>query len=226
MENLEEVLNGEEAAEPETTEEATQEATGEQVESTPDTKDKETTGDESWSKTAYMDEKRKRQALEREVTELKTVKNEPKTEEKGDFWDNPDTVISQIETKHQSDLADLRVEMSQEIMRSKYDDYDEKELEFVDLTKKNPGLVEQLRVQSNPAKFIYDTVQQQVDIKDLGTAKTRIEELEAQLAKINGENDTKNAKRESITPSLSNQRNVSGGTQTVTDESLEDLFGR
>ena len=146
-ETLENVLNDSDQQNVEQQEAEQSEQTGEESKgSTPGTEDETTkeAGQEPWTKTAYLDEKRKRQELEKTVNDLQSrivdqSKSEPETDSQFD-WDNPDKTLNKINESVNQNLSVMRTEMSQDMMRMMHDDYDEKELAFVDLVKQEPGL--------------------------------------------------------------------------------------
>lgn len=98
------------------------------------------------------DEKRKRQDLERELQEFRSQAAQPKATP--DPIEDPEGFIRDQDQKRLND----RISMSQELMRSQHQDYDEKEIKFVELVKTNPHLYQQMSQSANPAKFAYEAV--------------------------------------------------------------------
>lgn len=171
--------------------------------SKPESKDE----DGNWTKAAVLDERRKRQELERQLEQALKDKT---PEEKKDWFDDPEGAASQIKQEFQSQLANTRIEMSQEFMRSLHEDYDQLEAEFVDLAKGNPAMLAEFQQSKNPAKFAYETAKKHreyADLKDVDKAKAKLrEEVRAELEKeYQQKSEKEQKKREAIPPSLSNQ---------------------
>jgi hypothetical protein len=121
--------------ETEVKDEVAEEVTGEEAE-TPAAKEEDESG--HIPKKALIDERRKRQALEAEVAELKKGKPEEEVE--------PDLGTS---------LLRERINLSRELMLETKPDYEEMETVFLDMAKENPSLVTEMNKSPNPAKFAY-----------------------------------------------------------------------
>lgn len=197
---------------------------------------KEPESPETWTKAAVLDERRKRQALERQLEEMQARLNQPaQPQQEIDPFEDPKSYFGQLEAKLKGETYKARVELSQDMMRSLKPDYDELELEFVDLAKENPSLWGQLQSSPNPAKFAYETAEKARRLKSL----ENVDQLEARLrseleAKIRAEMGQEHAVREEqankvaqIKPSLASARSSSGiGDPDDYDRSLSELFGR
>lgn len=213
-----------EALEPEKEAEQPQE-TGEKADATPASEPEP----ESWTKAAVMDERRKRQALEREIAELRREKTpEPK---RPDVFEDPDGAFNHVQTQLQQELVNERIKMSRDFMQMLKPDYDEMEQAFIAMVEDNPALIEQMRQHPNPARFAYEQAAkhreyQQMQDVDSYKAKLR-EEVKAELLKEMQDEQAKEAqKSEAVTPSLAKTRSSGGQTEPVGDESLEDILGR
>lgn len=224
--SLDQVLSGE--AVEEITETPQPEEAGDKQDSTPES----TQDDESWTKAAVIDERRKRQQEqaenERLRRELEAAKSQKPQEERPDVFEDPDGAFKHFENQLNSRLVEDRVLMSQEMMRMTKDDYDEMETIFVDLQQKDPNLTQKLIGHAMPAKFIYETAkqhQQYEEMKDIDSYKAKIkEELRQELL---AEQKPEAPKREPLPPSLSNVRSSSPGiTEQPGKESLADILGR
>lgn len=229
MSDLNDLLNGEslpeiDPEEQETTGETTTpepetESKPEQEDSTPESeeKPKEAEADDSkpeskdedgnWTKAAVLDERRKRQELERQLEQLQTEK---KPEEKKDWFDDPEGAASQIKQEFQSQIANTRIELSQEFMRTLHEDYDELEAEFVDLAKGNPAMLAEFQQSNNPAKFAYETARRHreyAELKDVDKTRAKMrEEIRAELEQeFQQKAEAQQKKRDAIQPSLSSQ---------------------
>lgn len=131
-----------------------------------------------------MDERRKRQALETQLAQLRAARAEPKEEgEKKTFWDDPEAALEAFrnqtlaETRQQS--LNTRVNTSELIARSKYQDFDEKVEIFKELMGQNPGLHQQFMGSPDPGEFVYKTAKFHKDLQGAGN----IDNLRAQIEK-------------------------------------------
>ena len=232
LQSLDDVLNGvepeapiEEAptAEPEPV--ATQEEVKEEeAPAAPEAKPEE----ENWTKTAVLDERRKRQALQAELDQLKSQK----PAEVPDIFTDQNAYTDYINQSVSDQVFKARVEMSQEFMRMQDSNYDDKETQFYEMATQNPLLVEQVKAHPMPARFVVDTVNKANELRKLENideykAKLRAE-MEADIRKELGAEMESKAKQSeqlsSITPSLANARSSNASDKPI-DQSLEELFG-
>jgi hypothetical protein len=186
---------------------------------------------ESWTKAAVLDERRKRQALEAELEQLRSTKQEP--EKAPDVFEDQDKFTDYLSNQVSQQVSQVRIEMSQEMMRMHDSEYDQKEVEFVEMAKENPQLAQQLSQHSMPAKFVVDTVNKARELKKLDNiddykAQLRAEveaeireKMKAELTQQQEQDD----KVASIKPSLANAR-ASKDQGEPSKQSLDDLFGR
>jgi hypothetical protein len=244
--SLDDVLSGDEPAvevptgEPEAqTEEAAPEAAPEvepEVEAKAESEQDSTPESEieqEWTKTMALDERRKRQEIERKLEEIQAQKEAEAKVETPDVFENQDAFVEHMRNEMKAEAAKIRIETSQEIMRSLHSDYDAKEEAFINMAKENPLLVQEMNQSSNPAKFAYDTVVKAEKLAMLNN----VDELEARIrseleekirAEIQGESQQKaenlEKKQKSIPPSLTNTSGKSGFDSDV-DETLDDILG-
>lgn len=170
-------------------------------------------------------ERQKRQQLQRELNDLRReidgIKNPKKTP---DPLEDAEGFSQSVEEKIQQARVQDRISMSQELMRERYEDYDDAEAEFIDLVNTDPSLREAMVNHPMPAKFVYETV------KNRSKGSDETAELKAQLAQLT-EMVTKLTSGGETTPESSDQPSLagkrsSGTTDSVVDESLEDILGR
>jgi len=216
--------------EPETTaEEVTEEPEKEpELEATAAPKEVE---NESWTKAAVLDERRKRQALEAELEQYKQPNQEP--EKAPDVFEDQDNYTKFLSNQVNQQVSQVRIEMSQEMMRMHDSEYDQKEVEFVEMAKDNPQLAQQLYKHNMPAKFVVDTVNKARELKKLDNiddykAQLRAE-VEAEIReKLNTELTEKKEQDDQVSklkPSLANARASKDQGESET-QSLGDLLGR
>jgi BMFP domain-containing protein YqiC len=234
IQSLDDVLSGKEPAAPEpvaTGEQVAEPATPEpaKVEEAPPAAKAKDEPKEDWTKAAVLDERRKRQELERKVAELEAKGQKP--EAKPDFFADPDAALDRIKQETQAQLMASRLELTQELMRDSTPDYDELEAEFIDLAKDNPFLIKELHASKNPAKFAYQTAQKArlaASLTDGNALAKREAELRAEIeAKVRAEYEGKAGKvaekREALAPSLAAAQSK-GSINDQPDESLDSIL--
>ena len=207
---------GEETSEKTATAETEQE-TEEKDDSTPESKAEQKTeeeeGPESWTKAAVLDERRKRQALEAELEKLRQgQQQQPANEaEKADWYADPEKAAQTMQQQLSQQAFNTKLELSQDMMRAQFEDYDEHETEFVDLAKQDPRLIQEMQQAPNPARFAYETAKKARDyeaMKDVDSYKAKLQqEIEAKVRKeLEAEQQQKaekqQRKRDAIDPSL------------------------
>lgn len=187
----------------------------------------------SWTKAAVLDERRKRQELERQLDELKAKPasdGEQKQDERPDLFDDPDGAIGHIERKFEEKLVNQKIELSRSMVKSSHDDYDEMEQVFIDMAKENPALANQMRMAENPALFAYQQGKKHTDFQQMQDIDSYKAKIEAEVReKVLKELESKQAKQShkaelASGPSLSKAR--SQADEPVDEPSLEDLVGR
>lgn len=187
-------------------------------------------------KRAVIDERRKRQELERELAALRAQLNDavPKQPARPDVFEDQEGAFNYVESVIEQRTLLNRIEMSRELMMDQHQDYEDAEEQFVELAKADPSLVQKMRAAPLPAKFVYQYVkrhQQMQEMQDIEAYKAKLEaeirakvmaELEAQRSE--GEEAELNAtKRTSHPPQLISRR--SAANQPAVHETLEDIFG-
>lgn len=195
----------------------TEQETEEKDDSTPESKAEQKTedeeGPESWTKAAVLDERRKRQALEAELEKVRQgQQQQPANEaEKADWYADPEKAAQAMQQQLSQQAFNTKLELSQDMMRAQFEDYDEHETEFVDLAKQDPRLIQEMQQAPNPARFAYDTAKKAREyeaMKDVDSYKAKLrQELEAELRKeLEAEQQQKaekqQRKRDAIDPSL------------------------
>lgn len=106
-----------------------------------------------------------------------------------DPWLDPEGYARHIAAENDKRLFRDRVEISQELMRSKHDDYDDVEKVFREECKTNPFLAQQLRTSSFPARFAYEQGKKLMALREIGDDPAAFKaKVEAELkAKIESE---------------------------------------
>jgi len=102
------------------------------------------------------DERSKRQALEQQNL---------KPAEKISIFDDEDAALSQREQQIMSHFTGVINNLTEDMARQTYPDYDEKYEVFEQLTQTDPSLLAGLRGAVNPARFVYDTAKKHLDLQ-------------------------------------------------------------
>ena len=236
-EAIEEASTGEQEAveepEAEATEETQEEEADEESKAEPEEDSKDSTpepkkDENNWQFEAYKDEKRKRQELEKKLEELQ----KPKEPEKApDVLDDQEGFTNHIQNYVQQQLMNERTNLSQAMAEREYGkDVVAQKLEvFKEMLADDPSLQSRIISSVSPYHEMVDVVNKAEKLKQLDN----VEDMEAKIradieAKIRAEYESKlsdkNAKRESVTPSLNSKASSSNEKPDDTLESL--LSGR
>lgn len=144
---------------------------------------------------ALADERRKRQALERQLQE-----QQQKKEEKP-FFEDPEGALArqrkELEDRINYVTLSTKVQTSESIARSRHQDYDEKFAVFNQMVQEAPQLAEQAFASPDPAEFAYKTAKMQKDLQDAGGLEQMKAKMEAELrAKIKADIEAELKKRD------------------------------
>lgn len=107
----------------------------------------------------------------------------PVVDEDSEFYGKPvsfikDAVRSEVGTVR-GELAKARYELSEELVRDKHADFDEKANAFAEAANSNPALLGQFRSSRNPARFVYEQGKTLLEMRGVGS----IDELKTKLTK-------------------------------------------
>lgn len=196
---------------------------------TPSADDKESSAktDEEkphWTEPAYLDEKRKRQLLEKELKDLKN----PKANEV-DLFADPDGFKKSIKDEIQQENFKTKVNLSREFMLEAKPDYEEKEAKFFEMAQADSALVTKMQNHSNPAKFAYETASKQQALDEIGDPVAYKERLKNEILEElkNSQEDPGKTEKAQVddVPSLANASAAKSNT-SINELSLEDMFDR
>ena len=131
--------------------------------------------------TAMMEERRKRQELERSIKEREqnaaslNPDGTPKT-----FWDNPEEMLARFEARVQSQAISTRLSTAEQIARSRYgnQEFDAKVGKFAEVMQSTPGLYQQWLASPDPAEFAYNTGKLHMDLAEAGNIEALKEKIE------------------------------------------------
>lgn len=182
-----------------------------------------------WSESAYHDEKRKRQELERRLAEIE----KPAKQEEVDLFVDPKGFTQGLKNELKNELLTERINLSREIMAETKSDYADKEARFVQMAQADPSLVAKMNASPNPAKFAYETAAKAIAdeaklklLDEIGDPAAYREKLKQELlAELGGKPPAKTPLKAIVdrAPSLATASAAKANTD-VPDDSLEALF--
>ena len=219
-----------EAASEETTEEVKGEETeAEEAEETKEDDETPSSDEESWTKAMALDERRKRQALEEELNELrKQTESSQESKDSPDPYEDPEGYKEHLRNEIRAEYRkDMINKSRQKILSEKGDDYLAKEKVFMDMAKENPNLVNQMNESWDPAQFAYDAAVDRLQHEEIkqagGLEKWREKERERIKKELEGSEKESKAQESEQVPSLATASSASGGFATPSDEDLSDI---
>jgi hypothetical protein len=179
------------------------------------------------------EERRKRQELERRLADYEKEKTSPT--EKKTFWDDPEGALKNFEQGLEQKLTqremNTKLQTSEVIARSRYQDFDEKVEIFASLMKDTPALGSQMVSAPDPAEFVYNTAKKHKMLQEAGSIDSLREKIEKETrAKIEAEYKAKqeeiDKQRAALTGSLSEVRGGSTQQKPVYSgpTSLDDIL--
>ena len=171
---------------------------------------------------SYMAEKQKRQEYEAKLAEL-----EKQAEQKPDFYEDPEgfikTEMQKLETKSIND----KVNMSVEIAKTVYSDFDDIVGEtWGKLKEENPYLDQLAASSPNPGLFAYQQCKNHRTLQEIGDPASFREKLENEIReKLVAEFKDKEV-RENLPESLASDPNAKGRDLSFEGpESLDEIVG-
>ena len=187
--------------------------------------------EESWTKTAVMDERNKRQTAQTELEQsrqlvakyegyLQGLNPQQPAEKPLDFYDDPDGYVnstvgkleerfSQQLQKSQAQTTNQVLNMSEAMVSGSYEDFPQVKAHFMELAKSNPAVVQQIKDSPHPWLAAYQIGKQSMDLKEVGDVdgyRTKVrEELKAEvMAEMKAEMEASGQKM-TVPQSLVNQ---------------------
>lgn len=194
---------------------------------------------ESWTKTAVIAERRKRQELEKKVLEFESKFEQLQAKQvqkekvvRPDPIDDPVGASSYDKQELENSFYNTRVSLSQSVMRSLHKDYDEMEKEFVKLAENDPHLSQQIRKAPNPAEFAYKTALAHIDSENFknpdylkGLKEQMKKEILAEL--VNNQNNSDDKSNVKLPKNLTRQTSVASNVDQKIEYkgTLDEVFG-
>lgn len=139
-------------------------------------------------KKAMQSEREKRQAAEARLRELDKPKVKP------DFWADPEARMTMEREELQETMFVERCNLTADIARQRYKNYDEMQAAFLEAAEADPSLFARLRAERNPAEFAY---KHGVLHRELGSVNG---DMTAYRAKIRAEVEAEFAAKQGVVP--------------------------
>jgi hypothetical protein len=190
----------------------------------------------SWTQAMAIDERRKRQELERknqellaEIAGLKAPKQEEQKANRPDVFENPEQAFAYSEQLAEKKAFQRLVKLTEEDMREKHEDYEEMSNHFMKMASENPMLTQQLFNAANPAKFAYQIARNSIEMQKFNDP-TYKESLKAQMKNeilaelVSKQQVTEPTKSDIELPDFSKATSAKSGDKFPNDKSLEELF--
>ncbi len=144
---------------------------------------------------AIIDERRKRQSLERELQELKA-----KAEPKPDFWENPEQATAATVRQFIDPMRSENFELRMQIAELKYPDFGEAVKAFLEVAQNDPTLTYQIDHAPNPIDFAYREGKRLKELAPYGGDFTKYRE--AVTGQLKGEISTRDERIKALEAQL------------------------
>lgn len=164
---------------------------------------------------ALRAERRKRQEAEQKA------KQQQEAFDPSVFYQDPAHIQSFVERR----LAEQAINISREIARGQFEDYEEMEELFAEEAERNPALIHELRNHPAPALFAYQTAKHLKTVREAqdGSLEARLRaEIEA---KVRAELEAQQKPTAQVPPDLAGARSVPGN-DAPPDESIDSILSR
>ena len=167
---------------------------------------------------AAADERRKRQALEQELAQLRAQQPQKPAEPAKTFWDNPDEALAKERQERQGEYIQMKLGMSEMMARQRYPDFEEKLNTFKAVAGNNPALVQAWLAAPDPGEYLYKFARNHQELQQLGGLDQMRKKIEADTAaKVRAEVEAEYKRKEeeaaklraAIPPSISDVRGAS-----------------
>lgn len=201
--------------------------------------DKQEESPDTWTKKMALDERQKRQNIERQLKELQqqvqsnSNKQQEQQVELPDPIEDPEGYKRAITASVQNDIFQQRVEATQTELRAQKEDYDDMVNHFQTMVQSDNSLAQKLRKASNPAQFAYETAKTNLDNKKysdpnyIKNMESRLkEEIEKKvLAELVAKQNVSSPKPEVKLPNITGATSASSGNSNEAAEvTLGDLL--
>ncbi len=164
---------------------------------------------------AVLAEREKRQAAERRAAELER-KLQPQTQPKApDLYEDPDKFRAGMLTEVQQTVLNERLNMSEMMVRSQFEDADPAIAAFMEASQANPAMRAQVMQQPHPYKAVYDEGKRILAMQEIGDPVAYKEKLRAELMAELGQQPAAVAQPVQLPTSLANARSAAPRNATT-----------
>ena len=166
---------------------------------------------------AMLEERGKRQDIERRVAAIESAKPAATTEPAKTFWDDPEGALAKHQADQRREAINTRLQMAEMFARKSHPDFDEKIEVFGKILQQTPGLHAQWIAAPDPAEFAYNLGKNHMELEQAGS----IEEMRAKIeretaarvrteveAELKAKADALAKERAALPPSLSEARST------------------
>jgi len=198
------------------------EATAEDVPPTPEKTEKQS---DNVPISALLDEREKRQQYQQQLKDTQAqLQQMQQPREAPDLLDDQGGFVNHIQQQVDNQIRSSAIQMSQEMMRSQHEDYEQVESKFLEMATANPELGAQMSNHPMPAKFVYDTVknaEQYADMQNVPAYKAKLKaearaEVEAEIKAEAQAKADKDAKLNgALSPSLATTRAAGANNEAL-----------
>lgn len=181
---------------------------------------------------AVMDERKKRQALERRLAEIEAAQQSQPT----DFYANPERHIAEVTDRVAQQMKGQMYAALEFQAKRTYPDYDEKFAVVEEFAQQNPAAIQDIFASPNPAVAAYELGQRLIEYREMQNPATYRQKIEAELrakleaeyaAKAKQQQDAQSAeaaKAAAIPPDLSTSASASANTRQRETSVFKQLF--
>lgn len=231
--SLESMLNGSASTKPaETQAEPVEtrpepEAQGDKQDAAPPAESDESDSSPLIPRKALIDERRKRQDLEKKFAEYEAKlaelsKPQPPPQQQRqplpppDPWTDPQGAIEYERQQRAMELYETRVTLSEEIMSAK-PDYEDAKRAFIEAANADPSLAQKLVRHPTPAKFVYEQGKRLAALREIGPDPAAYrEQLRQQLRdELMAEMQAQQPSQQSLAPKAPAPKSLAGTTSSV-----------
>jgi hypothetical protein len=166
---------------------------------------------------AMLEERGKRQEIERRLAAIEAAKPAATTEPAKTFWDDPEGALAKHQAEARKESINTRLQMAEMFARKSHPDFDEKIEVFGKILQQTPGLHAQWISAPDPAEFAYNLGKNHMELEQAGS----IEEMRAKIeretsarvraeveAELKAKADALAKERAALPPSLSEARST------------------
>lgn len=151
---------------------------------------------------AIIDERRKRQALEQQLADIKG--KQPTV----DIWENPEAVMAERIKAATSPMEAKFFNLSMKSARVGREDFDTVAEAFLKASEADPSLVAQMRAHDDPGEFVYQFGKHHMELSEVGGDLTKYRQ------KLTAESDAKIADRDKTISGLQAELDLLKKSQT------------